>query len=284
MKKLIVLLCVVLAALVAMLFLLPSDGNPQNNEPPVTEPTQISAPTESMETDPTESSQPTLQKNPFKTTDFALQGDYMSCLTAPYQLGIDVSKYQQNVDWQQVADSGITFVMIRIGGRGYGQGGTLYADEVAQSHYEGAKAAGLNVGVYFFSQAISVEEAEEEARYAMTLTADWQLDMPIAFDWEYVSTTARTANTDAQTVTACAAAFCDTILAANQKTMIYVRPEPEKLILEDLAAYDHWVAWYSDTMDYPNEFAMWQYTKTGKVPGISGNVDINLYLNLKIGA
>ena len=279
MKKLIVVLCVVLAALLVVLFMLPPMGNPQDQSLPETEPTQITLPTETQQTDPTEPSVPILQKNPFEVTDFALQNGYMSCLTAPYQLGIDVSKYQQNVDWKQVADCGITFVMIRIGGRGYGQSGTLYADELAQSHYEGAKAAGLKVGVYFFSQAISVEEAEEEARYAMELTADWQLDMPIAFDWEYVSSTARTANTDAQTVTACAAAFCDTILAANQKPMIYVRPELEKLILEDLAPYDHWVAWYSDRMDYPNEFSMGQYTKEGKVPGISGNVDINLYMN-----
>ena len=202
----------------------------------------------------------------------------MSCLTAPYQLGIDVSKYQQNVDWEIVADSGISFVMIRIGGRGYGQAGNLYTDELAQSHYQGARAAGLKVGAYFFSQAISVEEAREEARYALQLTKEWALDMPIVFDWEYVSDTARTANTDAETVTACAAAFCDTILAAKKQAMIYVRPELNKLHLEQLAAYDHWVAWYSDTMDYTNEFAMWQYTKTGKVPGISGNVDINLYV------
>ncbi|MBO5323150.1 MAG: glycoside hydrolase family 25 protein [Oscillospiraceae bacterium] len=277
MKKLILLLSVVLVALVVVALLLPPISNPQENALPTTEPSENSVPTESNPTDPTEPTVPTLQQNPFTPSDFALQDDYMACLTAAYQLGIDVSKYQQNVDWKKVADSGITFVMIRIGGRGYGQAGNLYADELAQSHYEGAKAAGLKVGAYFFSQAITRSEAREEAQYAMELTADWQLDMPIVFDWEYVSDTARTANTDAETVTACAAAFCDTILAANKQAMIYVRPELEKLNLEQLAVYDHWVAWYSNTMDYPNEFAMWQYTKTGKVPGISGNVDINLY-------
>ena len=278
MKKLIVLLAMVLAVLLAVAFLLPPVEKPQANTPTTTEPAESAEPTESIPSDPTEPSAPTLKKNPFTPSDFALRDGYMTCLSAPYQLGIDISKYQQNVDWEIVADSGISFVMIRIGGRGYGQAGNLYADEMAQSHYEGAKAAGLRVGVYFFSQAISVEEAEEEAQYALELTANWQLDMPIVFDWEYVSETARTANTDAQTVTACAAAFCDTILAANKQAMIYVRPELEKLNLELLAAYDHWVAWYSDTMDYSNEFAMWQYTKTGKVPGISGNVDINLYV------
>ena len=278
MKKLILLLSVVLAVLLVVALLLPPVSDSQENVPPTTESTENSMPTESQPNDPTEPSQPTLQQNPFKPTDFALQDGYMSCLTAPYQLGIDVSKYQQNVDWEIVADSGISFVMIRIGGRGYGQAGNLYTDELAQSHYQGARAAGLKVGAYFFSQAISVEEAREEARYALQLTKEWALDMPIVFDWEYVSDTARTANTDAETVTACAAAFCDTILAAKKQAMIYVRPELNKLHLEQLAAYDHWVAWYSDTMDYTNEFAMWQYTKTGKVPGISGNVDINLYV------
>ena len=276
MKKLILLLTLVLAALLIVVFLLPPLSSPQEDALPTTQPTEVSVPTEPEVTQPHE---PTLQQNPYKASDFVYQGDYLSCVSAPYALGIDVSKYQQNVDWQKVADSGITFVMIRIGGRGYGQAGNLYADELAQSHYDGARAVGLKVGVYFFSQAIGREEAEEEARYALELTAEWQLDMPIVFDWEYVSETARTANTDAETVTVCAAAFCDTIQGANKQAMIYVRPELKKLNLEALAKYDHWVAWYSDTMDYPYDFAMWQYTKTGKVPGISGNVDINLYMN-----
>ena len=278
MKKLILILTVVLVLLLLLALFLPR-LLPEPVKPPATLPTDTTQPTESIPTIPTQPQNPVLEKNPFQPEDFALEGELMTCLRAPYQLGVDVSKYQQNVDWQKVAQSGITFVMIRIGGRGYGQSGTLYVDELAQSHYAGAKAAGLKVGAYFFSQAISVEEAREEARYALQLTEDWTLDMPIVFDWEYISDTARTANTDAATVTACAAAFCDEILAANKKPMIYVRPELEKLILEDLAAYNHWVAWYSDTMDYPNAFQMWQYTKTGKIPGISGNVDINLYLN-----
>jgi GH25 family lysozyme M1 (1,4-beta-N-acetylmuramidase) len=277
MKTLICILCVVLALLLVAALLLPNLLSAPEQKPDAL-PTEPSTPTESVSTGPTEPAPPVLQKNPFKPADFAYQGDFLACLAAEYQLGIDVSKYQQNINWQQVSNAGIQFVMIRIGGRGYGQSGNLYTDEMAQSHYQGAKAAGLKIGVYFFSQAISAEEAREEAEYALQLTADWELDMPIVFDWEYVSDTARTANTDAATVTACAAVFCDTILAADRTAMIYVRPELNKLILEDLAAYDHWVAWYSDTMDYANAFTMWQYTKTGKVPGISGNVDINLYI------
>ena len=277
MKRLILILSIVLVLLICAALLLPEPDSVNVEIPHTTVPSN-SIPTEPTESIATEPTLPVLQKNPFQPEDFVLQNGLMSCTVANYRLGIDVSKYQQNVDWQKVADGGITFVIIRIGGRGYGQSGTLYADELAQSHYEGAKAAGLQVGAYFFSQAISPEEAREEAQYALQLTANWALDMPIVFDWEYVSETARTANTDAQTVTACAAAFCEEILQANQKPMIYVRPELGKLILEDLAAYDHWVALYSETMDYPNAFTMWQYTKTGKLDGISGNVDINLYL------
>lgn len=285
MKKLILLLTIVLAVLIIVALMLPPASVPEDDGSPSTQPTETSITTEPQYTDateqPTVSTQPTdplLHKNPYLPSDFVYQGDFLTCVSAPCQLGIDVSKYQKDVDWQKVADSGITFVIIRIGGRGYGQTGNLYTDEMAQSHYQGAKAAGLKVGAYFFSQAISAEEAREEAKYALQLTADWQLDMPIVFDWEYVSDTARTANTDSQTVTDCAIVFCDTVLAAKKHPMIYVRPEQTKLLLEQLWGYDHWVAWYSDTMDYANEFIMWQYTKTGKVPGISGDVDINLYL------
>ena len=277
MKTLIVILSIVLALLICLAFLLPNISKDETEVPETSLPVTTD-PTLPTETIPTEPPKPTLQSNPFSSEDFVVRDGLMSCTKARYQLGIDVSKYQQNVNWQKVADSGITFVIIRIGGRGYGQSGALYADDMAQSHYEGAKAAGLQVGAYFFSQAITVEEAREEALYALQLTQNWKLDMPIVFDWEYVSDTARTANTDAQMVTACAASFCEEIISANQKPMIYVRPELKKLILEDLAAYDHWVALYSETMDYPNAFTMWQYTKTGKIDGISGNVDINLYL------
>ncbi|MBE6975929.1 MAG: lysozyme [Ruminococcaceae bacterium] len=276
MKIWILVLCGLLAALLVLALLLPL----VTTETPAGEsnPTEVSQPVTEVPTQPSVPVKPTAQPNSFRPADFAYDGDYLSCLTVPYKLGIDVSKYQQNVDWQKVADAGITFVVIRIGGRGYGQSGALYADELAQSHYDGAKAAGLQVGAYFFSQAVSVAEAREEAAYALELTKEWGLDMPIVFDWEYVSDTARTAHSDAETVTACAAAFCDRILESGKQAMIYVRPELEKLQLDELTQYQQWVAWYSDTMDYPYHFDMWQYTKTGSVPGISGNVDINLFL------
>ncbi len=235
-----------------------------------TETAAFSVPTETLL--PTEE---TVSKS-LSAADFVRDGEFMTCLTAPYLTGVDVSKYQSQIDWQAVAAAGIDFVMIRIGGRGYGQSGSLYADEMAQTHYAGAKAVGLQVGAYFFSQAISEDEAREEGAYALELVRDWDLDLPIAYDWEYLSDTARTAQTTPQTVTACAAAFCDTVLTSGCPAMIYVRPEQSYLDPTVLTAYPHWIAHYGDTMEKP--FTMWQYTNTGTVPGITGDVDINLYL------
>ena len=273
--------------LVVLLMMLPKDPTLELSAPTFPSTgwtgvqTETSASTENTgntESVPPASTAPSVQPNRFTASDFADQDGYMACLSAPYQLGIDVSKYQGEIDWDKVANAGIAFVIIRIGGRGYGAAGNLYADDKAQAYYAGAKAAGLKVGAYFFSQSIQVSEAQEEAEYALELTKDWQLDMPIVYDWEYVSESARTANTDAETVTACAAAFCDKIEAAGKQAMIYIRPELNKLILSELTAYAQWVALYSDQMDYPYHFEMWQYTNTGRVPGVKGNVDIDLYM------
>jgi len=242
----------------------------------VTEPSETAAPTETVL--PTENPGPVLEANPFAPGDFVREGEWMTCRTENYLLGVDVSKYQGTIDWEKVAGAGVQFAIIRVGGRGYGQAGNLFVDDMAQKNYAAAKAAGLRVGAYFFSQAVSEEEAVAEAEFALEQIKDWQLDLPVVFDWEYISETARTANTDGQTVTACAVAFAERILAAGKRPMLYIRPEASKLDVQTLAAYPRWVALYSDTMDYPYSFAMWQYTKTGKVPGINGNVDINIYL------
>ena len=238
--------------------------------------TELTEPSETVL--PTESTEPVLQANPFAPSDFVRDGEWMTCRKQPYLLGVDVSKFQGQIDWEKVAAAGVQFAIIRVGGRGYGQSGNLYADEMAQKNYTAAKAAGLQVGAYFFSQAISMEEAEAEATYVLEQIKDWELDLPVVFDWEYISETARTAHTDAATVTACADAFCKRILAAGKKAMLYVRSEDTILDLEELATYPRWVALHRDTMDFPYRFDLWQYTKTGRVPGISGNVDINIWI------
>ncbi len=276
--KLIVFLCFS-GVLLAALFIIagqiqeePPEDNLEQTQP-TTEPTTPSEPQS-----PTDATEPVLEENPFASSDFVREGEWMTCKTADYALGVDVSKHQGQIDWQKVADSGVEFAIIRVGGRGYGQAGNLFVDEMAQENYAAAKAAGLQVGAYFFSQAISVEEAQAEAAFILDLVKDWQLDLPVVFDWEYISDTARTANTDAETVTACAKAFCQAVTAAGRQAMVYIRPEQSFINPEELAEFSHWVALYSDTMDYSYSFTMWQYTNTGTVPGISGNADINILI------
>lgn len=245
----------------------------QTTQPPQT---TLQPATETVEqtTGPTE---PYVPPNRFTPDDFAYEGDYLTCITEECLMGIDVSKYQGDIDWEQVKEAGFSFVMIRVGYRGYGKAGIMRPDEMADRHYKGAKEAGLEVGAYFFSQATNEEEAREEARYALELTKDWEMELPIVFDWEYINEDARTAEVDADTLTACAIAFCQEISDVGRKTMIYVSPWFGNMHLDQLAEYPQWLALYKDQMDYKYHFDMWQYTCTGSVPGVQGEVDINIF-------
>lgn len=280
-------LFVILAVLLAVALLLPSappettDPAPTaaptaapTSPPPTTPPTTLPA-TQAPTTLPT---QPQLEENPYLPKDFGYEGDYLTCFAGESLLGVDVSAYQPEVDWEAVKAAGVDFVMLRAGFRGWGSAGNLKQDPVVEAHYAGAKAAGLQVGVYFFSQAVSPEEAREEADFLLDIIDTWELSMPVAYDWEYISAEARTADTDGATVTACAEAFCQAVAAAGYDPMVYVSTQQTLLDLEALAQYPMWVALYGEEMTWPHRFAMWQYTSTGTVPGISGNADINLWL------
>lgn len=226
----------------------------------------------------TETTLPSPPENPLTAADFAFEGDYLTCLSAESILGVDVSTHQGQIDWQEVRSAGVEFVMIRLGYRGTTEGG-LYEDEWAIRHYDGARAAGLKVGGYFFSQAITPEEAAREAEFVLATVADWQLDMPLVYDWEYVSDDSRTAATDARTVTDCAKAFCDAVEQAGYTSMVYFNPDQSRsgMLLEELTDYGFWLAMYSEEMTYEYRVDMWQYTDAGTVPGIKGPVDLNLY-------
>lgn len=239
--------------------------------PPQTEPTQTEAPT-------TEPTLPPPEANPYGPTDFQYEGKYLSCLAGDAVLGIDVSEHQEEVDWQAVKAAGMEYVIIRVGYRGYGEG-TLNLDAMAQSYYEGAKAAGLKIGAYFFSQAMNTAEAEEEADFLLDAVADWEIDLPLVFDWEYISSDARTADMDPRTLTDCTIAFCERVKAAGYTPMIYFNQSQSRYLLHlaELKQYDFWLAMYSDRMTYPYKLTMWQYTCTGQVPGIEKEVDINLW-------
>lgn len=217
---------------------------------------------------------------PYAPEDFVLNKDgFMECVTVPFTTGIDVSVYQGEIDWQQVKNAGVEYVFIRIGGRGSASG-KLYTDDNAQQNYKGAKKAGLQVGAYFFSQAVSPEEAREEAEFALQQVADWQLDLPLAYDWEWSEKGSRTDDMTGSVLTECTKAFCQVIEDAGIQPMIYFNESQglDMLELEELQQYPFWLAMYDGAMDFPYRVDYWQYSESGKVDGIDANVDLNIYL------
>lgn len=218
-----------------------------------------------------------LPESPYAPEDFTYAGEYLTCSAGSVLTGIDVSSHQGQIDWQAVADAGIRYAFVRLGYRGYSNG-ELMTDAMAQQNLAGAKAAGIAVGAYFFSQAISVEEALEEADYAMQILGDFQLDLPLVYDWEYVNDTARTAGVDARTLTDCTLAFCRAVESQGHDAMIYFNSHQIKNLLygQELEAYPWWLAKYDHAMDFPCRVDMWQYSNQGSVPGIAGQVDLNV--------
>ena len=224
---------------------------------------------------------PKLAENPYGPEDFIYQEDYLTCAAGESRLGVDVSSHQGVIDWQAVADSGVEFAMIRIGFRGYLEG-EINADTMARANIEGAKAAGLDVGVYFFSQALTRQEAAREAAWCVTFLENTELEMPLVFDWEHVeSAEARTAGfEDGSLLTACAQSFCDVVTAAGYEPMVYLNVYQAR-DLYDLTAlqdYGFWIAQYVDGLDFPHAVDLWQYTESGEVDGIQGRVDLDLWL------
>ena len=193
--------------------------------------------------------------------------------------GIDVSVFQGDIDWDAVKNDGIDFVMLRVGYRGYGQKGIMGKDDKFDSNYEGAKKAGLKVGVYFFSQATNESEAREEAAFVLDAVRDCPLDYPIAYDWEFVDNDeARTNGMTSEDITVCAKAFCEAIKSAGKVPVIYFNCETGyfNYDLPQVKDYDFWLAEYYDTPSFYYNYKMWQYSKTGSVDGISGDVDMNI--------
>jgi len=231
-------------------------------------------------TEPTEETVPPPPANPYGPVDFDLNEETgeITLSNGKYMKGIDVSSWQGKVDWKKVKDAGVEFVIIRVGGRGTASG-EMYDDEKCQEYYKGAKKAGLKIGAYVFAQSLTVEEAVEEAEFVLDKVKKWDIDMPLVYDWEYVDEDARTAGMDSETLTAMATAFCETIEDAGYQPMIYFgrSQSTDMLKLEELVDYPFWLAMYSTIMDYPYKVQMWQYTDQGKLPGISGNVDLNIW-------
>ena len=262
------LLYSVIGALLAMVLILVSvfllmDGT----QPPVQQATPIQI-------------EPGIRPIPYSADDFVQNRDgFMECVTQPFTTGIDVSIYQGQIDWEKVKNAGVEYVFIRVGGRG-SESGALYTDDNAQSNYKGAKRAGLQVGAYFFSQAISEEEAREEAEFALAQLKGWQLDLPLAYDWEWAEKGSRTDKMKGKLLTRCTLAFCQTVEDAGIQPMIYFNESQglDMLDLEELQQYPFWLALYDGAMDFPYRVDYWQYSESGKVDGIDASVDLNIYL------
>lgn len=191
--------------------------------------------------------------------------------------GIDVSSHQGDIDWELVAQDGVEFAIIRVGFRGYGTG-KLVADERFDANIQGAIAAGIRVGVYFFSQAVTEEEALEEAALVLEKIQPYQLDCPVVFDVEKVSGSGRMNELSVEERTRLTVLFCETIEEAGYRPMVYYNTEMGALMLDlpQLEDYDKWYASYSDQMFYPYEYKIWQYSDKGRVQGISSDVDMNI--------
>ena len=193
--------------------------------------------------------------------------------------GIDVSTYNGTIDWTAVKNSGISFVIIRCGFRGYTKGGLIY-DSKYKSYIQGATAAGLKVGLYFFSQATNEAEAVEEASLCVNLAQGNTISYPIFIDSEYANgaRSGRADGLDKATRTAVCRAFCETIKSAGYTPGVYASKSwlNDKLDANQLSSYKIWLAHYTGQTDYTGKYDLWQHTAKGSVNGIKGNVDLDI--------
>ena len=192
-------------------------------------------------------------------------------------LGIDVSKWQGEIDWDKVKNDGIEFVIIRCGYRG-SVTGTLVEDPYFEQNIRGATAAGLQVGVYFFTQAVNEVEAVEESSMVVSLIRDYELTYPVFIDTEGAGGNGRADSLSVERRTAVCEAFCTTVENAGFEAGVYAsrnwyNKNLETAFLDDFVI---WLAEYRSVPLYQGYYQMWQYTSKGSVNGISGNVDMNI--------
>lgn len=197
------------------------------------------------------------------------------------QMGIDVSTFNTSIDWKKVKASGIDFVFIRAGYTGYGNG-QCQTDVRFKRHMEGAISAGLDIGVYYFTQAIDEKEAEKEAKYTMSLIKPYKkyVNLPIVVDSEYINSSrpGRADHLSKTQRTKVLKAFCQEIEKQNRTPMIYMSKSwiKNQLNYECLDHFKLWVAQYNAYNTTPETYQYWQYTSGGIVPGIKGRVDMNI--------
>ncbi len=191
---------------------------------------------------------------------------------------IDVSKYQTAIDFAKVKNAGVEYAMVRCGYRSYGSG-ILTEDTSFNNYAAEALKNNIKIGSYFFSQAINVEEAKEEAEYVLNMIKPYQISGPVAIDVEEIfDDTYRQMHLSASQLTDVIITFCDRIKEAGYTPMIYSNLSSfiGNIELDRLENYEKWLAYYSDEPYFPYEMSMWQYTDSGSIDGITGNVDLNI--------
>lgn len=225
-----------------------------------------------------------LKKNDYVYDNFIQQENGEIVYTDETQInilslkGIDVSKHQGEINWRKVAGEDIDYTFIRAGFRGSSEG-KLVEDEYFQDNIEGALDNGIDVGVYFYTQAMTVEEAEEEAEFVIDLIEDYDVTYPVVLDLEEsTSSSARTANMTQEEYTKAAIAFCEKIKEAGYTPMIYGNLKTFMIMLDlkQLEDYEKWFAYYDTPVYFPYAFSIWQYSSKGSIEGIKGDVDLNV--------
>lgn len=198
-------------------------------------------------------------------------------LETAVQLGIDVSKWNGKIDWKLVKAEGVDFAIIRCGYRG-SSSGWLIEDPYFFQNLQGAKEAGVKVGIYFFTQAMNAVEAVEEASMVISLLAGESIEYPVFIDTEGAGGNGRADTLDATVRTVVCSAFCRTIENAGYTAGIYASRNwfDHNLIVEQLEGYKIWLAEYRHTPLYDKHYDMWQYTSSGSVTGMEGRVDLNV--------
>ena len=272
------------------------DMYPEPTEAPA--PVETEVPKEAVESDPSEDGKHTLVKYADGSEEWVLLDPYLteheydftklvcqSGLMKYYEngkkvsyVGVDISKSQGYIDFVKVKKAGIDFCMIRLGARGYGSG-QLIMDDYFAENIKRATDAGLDVGVYFFSQAISEAEAMEEANMVIGQLNARRLAYPVVFDMELITNdSARTDSLTREQRTSITKAFLDTVAMAGYKTAIYGNKEwlINEIDLAQLTEYDVWLSQQEDIPDYPYRFSMWQYDLDGSIDGIAGKVGLNI--------
>ncbi|SEA49891.1 Glycosyl hydrolases family 25 [Pseudobutyrivibrio sp. ACV-2] len=226
---------------------------------------------------------PTVKKHDYSSEKFVYDGHKLTYEDEKYKsrLGVDVSRHQGTINWEKVKAEGIEFAILRIGYRGYGDAGNINFDERFYENIKGAQEAGLEVGVYFFAQAINEEEALEEANFVIEHLKGYELQLPVVYDPESIlDDVARTDNVTGEQFTKNTLVFCDAVKKAGFEPMVYSNMLWEAFEF-DMTQIDSLPIWYADYEKLPQtpyHFEFWQYTNTGVINGIDGPVDINIQM------